>query len=236
MRALGLKRSGLGRAVVLLLVLSGCGGRKEHSDLLTLLGADPTVVHSLDQDVEHTYDALTLLSWAEAAYVSEDWVAAVLDYRRFLTLHPQHRMAAFAQYRLASSLDRQVSTPDRDPGAMQEALAAYETILSDFPQSLYADAARNRVAALTQKKAEHQSQVALFYYKRAAYPAAIARFKAVLALTDHEPLAPKALYYLSHAHHRLGHDNEAQEAMARLVEQYPHSDYAVKRVGRLPSP
>ncbi len=223
----------LGMAFMLVLSASGCAGRGERSDLLTLLGADPANVRASDQDIENTYDALTLLSWAEAAYVSEDWIVAAADYHRFLELHPQHRMAAFAQYRLALSLNHQVSTPDRDPGPMQEALAAFEKILADFPQSLYVDAAREQIAVLIEKKAEHQYQIALFYYKKSAYPAAAARFEAALALTQREPLAPKALYYLARTHHGLGQDKAAQENLARLASQYPHSAYIAKSAGLL---
>ncbi len=216
--------------------MSGCAGRKERSDLLDLLGTTPEEVRASDQDVDNTYDALTLLSWAEAAYVSEDWIVAVADYRRFLTLHPQHRMAAFAQYRLAQSLEHQVNSPDRDPGPMQEALLAFGKILSDFPQSLYADAARSRIAALTEKKAEHQYQVALFYYKKKAYPAAVARFEAALTLTQTEPVAPKSLYYLAQTYHRLGQDEAAREALSRLASRYPDSIYVAKTERLLPIP
>jgi outer membrane protein assembly factor BamD len=221
---------------VLVLVASGCAGRKERSDLLDLLGTTPEEVRASNQDIDNTYDALTLLSWAEAAYVSEDWIVAAADYRRFLALHPQHRMAAFAQYRLALSLEHQVNSADRDPGPVQEALLEFGKILSDFPQSLYVDAARSRISILTEKKAEHQYQVALFYYKKKAYPAAVARFEVALGLTQDEPLAPKALYYLAQAHHHLGQDEAAREALSRLTRQYPDSVYVAKSARLLPSP
>ena len=176
--------------------ISGCATSGEKSELLSLLGVDEKIADTSDQGVESIYDALTLLKRGEAYFVKGEYTEASQEFQRFLELHPFHRMAAFAQYRLGMSYYNQMNTNDRDPGPMEKAITAFQKVVTQYPESLYTDESREKIGVLRHRQAEHHFYVGQFYYKNAAYPAAISRFKKVLAQEEPGPLAEKTLYFL----------------------------------------
>ena len=208
-------------------LLAACSGTEEKSELLSIFGVDEKIVDS-DQEADSIYDALTLLKRGEAFYVKGDYIEAAEEFKRFLSLHPFHRMAPFSQFKLAMSYYHQLNTVDRDPAPMEKAMAAFQKVVSQYPQSLYVDEARGKIAALNRRQADYQFLVGHFYYKTEAYPAAIARFKKVLARGTDGALAEKTLYFLGRAYLKSGDIQASSEAFRTLLEKYPHSSYLPK--------
>ncbi|HLG21708.1 MAG TPA: outer membrane protein assembly factor BamD [Candidatus Manganitrophaceae bacterium] len=209
-------------------LLAGCAGSGAKSDLLSLMGVDEKITESSDEGVENIYDAMTLLKRGEAYYVKEEYDAASEEYRRFLELHPFHRMAAFAQYRLGLSFYSQMDSRDRDPEPMEKAMAALRTLVDRYPQSLYVEEAREKIAELTRRRAEREFDIGLFYYKNEAYPAAISRFKKALEPEGKGALAEKTLYYLALSYDAAGRREEARATFEKLRTEHPGSPYARK--------
>lgn len=215
--------------ILLICALSvGCAGTGEKSELLTLLGVDEKIADSSDEGIEKVYDALTLLKRGEADYVKGDYVSASEEYRRFLELHPFHRMAAFAQYRLGMSFYRQMNTSDRDPGPMEKAIVAFQRVVTGHSESLYVDEARAKIGELTHRQAEQEFYVGHFYYKNEAYSAAVERFKKALAREEKGTTAEKSLYYMGLSHYYAGSADAARMTFQRLLAEYPTGAYARK--------
>jgi outer membrane protein assembly factor BamD len=214
--------------VLVCLLCVGCAGREEKSELLSLLGVDEKITDTSDEGAEKVYDALTLLKRGEADYVKEDYIAASDEYLRFLEMHPFHRMAAFAQYRLGMSYYSQMGTNDRDSGPMEKAFAAFQKVVTLYPQSLYVDEAGAKIRELTHRQAERDFYVGYFYYKNDAYPAAIARFIKVLTKEEKGPIAEKSLYYMGLSHYYFGSLGAAKATLERLLAEYPDGDYSRK--------
>lgn len=212
---------------ILTLFLVGCAGSEEKSELLSLLGVDEKIVDNSDQGVENTYDALTLLKRGEANYVKEDYTAASEEYQRFLELHPFHRMAAFAQYRLGMSFYKQMNTNDRDPGPMEKAIGAFEKVVKNYPQSLYTREAEEKLKKLTHRQAAHHLYVGRFYYKNGAYPAAIARFQKALSKGESRSLIEESLYYLGLSYYHAERWNEARETFEKLLQEHPETEFSL---------
>ncbi len=217
-----------GGIFLLTLFLAGCAGSGEKSELLSLLGVDEKIVDNSDQGVEKIYDGLTLLKRGEANYVKEDYTAASEEYQRFLELHPFHRMAAFAQYRLGMSYYKQMNTNDRDPGPMEKAIVAFEKVVKDYPQSLYTGEAEEKLRKLARRQAAHHLYVGRFYYKNGAYPAAIARFQKALSKGESRSLIEESLYYLGLSHYHAEHWNEARETFEKLLQEHPETEFSPK--------
>lgn len=214
-------------AVVLLaLFLVGCSRSGEKSDLLSLLGIDEKIADTSDQEAGKIYDALTLLKRGEAHFVKEDYAAAAEEYQRFLELHPFHRMAAFAQYRLGMSYYHQLNTIDRDPGPVEKAITAFQKVVKDYPQSLYTQEAGDKLHDLTRRLAQHDFYVGYFYYKNSAYPAAIARFQKIITKGENRSLIEKSLYYKGLSLYYSEQREEAKETLQRLLQEYPESSFA----------
>ncbi len=206
----------------------GCSGAREPSNLLSLFEVDRTIVDASDLDVENTYDALTLLKWAEASFVKGDYASAASEYRRFLALHPSHPMSSLARYRLAMSEARQIEAIDRDPTPMNAAAIALEAVVTDDPAGPYADEARAKLAEITQTQAEQAFNVGMFYYKKGAYRSAIARFAKALSVTAAPALREQAHYFLGMAYQQGGYPNEATAAFSALRTEFPTSTYIAK--------
>ncbi len=213
--------------ILVVFLLTGCTGPEEKSELLSLLGVDEKIVDT-EQDSEDTYDAITLLKRGEAFYIKEDYIEAVAEFERFLMLHPFHRMAAFSQFKLAMSYDRQLNTIDRDSGPMNEAMSAFQKVVSQYPQSLYVDEAKDKIEKLKLRKAKHEFLIGHFYYKTEAYPAAIARFEKILSKETKEALLEKTLYFLGLSHYEAGDQALASKTFQTLLEKYPESSFGSK--------
>lgn len=217
-----------GGVFLLTLFLAGCAGSGEKSELLSLLGVDEKIVDNSDQGVEKIYDGLTLLKRGEANYVKEEYAAAAEEFQRFLELHPFHRMAAFAQYRLGMSYYKQMNTNDRDPGPMEKAIVAFEKVVKEHPQSLYTGEAKEKLQKLTRRQAAHHLYVGRFYYKNSAYPAAIARFQKALSKGESPSLIEESLYYLGLSHYHAEQWNEARETLEKLLQEHPETEFSHK--------
>ncbi len=207
---------------------SGCARSSEKSDLLSLLGVDEGVAHTSSQEIGTIYDALSLLKRGEAHYIAKDYTEAIEEYRRFLDLYPIHRMAPFSQYRIGMAHYRQINSPDRDPGPIEQAIASFKKLLTGYPESLYAEEAREKVAELISRQAEHHLYVGRFYFKRRAYPAAIARLNVALGKGGDGPVAEETLYYLGRSHYASGNQDQAGDIFLRLLKEYPSSSYSKK--------
>jgi outer membrane protein assembly factor BamD len=210
--------------ILLVLLLSACAGTEEKSELLTLLGVDEQIVDT-DHESENTYDALTLLKRGEAYFVKEDFLDAISEFERFLSLHPFHRMAAFSQYKLAMSYFQQIYTIDRDPAPMEKALAAFQKVKTQFPLSLYVDEATEKIAELEMRQGEHEFLIGQFYFRTKAYPAAVARFEKVLTRFDTGSLAEKTLFFLASTQFKAGNHEASLKTFEVLLTSYTDSIY-----------
>jgi len=207
------------------LFLTNCASVSEQSDLLKLSHLDSGIVDLAGQETNNIYDPLNLLKQGEAYGEKGDHVLAADAYNRFLKLYPFHRLASSAQYALAMSYMHQITAIDRDPTPIEQAKAAFEKILTHYPDTVYAAEAAARIEILTKQLVEYQFVIGYSYYKRAVYPAAAARFERVLEKSSSGELTEKTLYYLGQSYAKSGHHEEAKQVFARLIADYPDSSY-----------
>ena len=207
----------------------GCANLSGQSDLLNLSHLDEGIVDVSGQEVENIYDPLSLLKQGEAYGGKGDHVAASAAYQRFLELYPFHRLASFAQYAFGLSQMRQITSVDRDPAPIERAKEAFEKILADHPNSLYAPEAAKQIAALLQQLSEHQFLIGRYYYKQAVYPAAVARFELALEKSGTNELTEDILYYLGRSYQNSGNAEAAEQIFQRLTTAYPDFAYLYQR-------
>ena len=117
---------------------------------------------------------------------------------------------------------------ERDPRALRESYAAFEELITRYPDSRYADDARKRMAWLVNSMAEHQLHAARFYYERSGYVAAINRAQSVI--TDYEgvPAKEEALYIIMMSYQKLGMDDLSKDAERVLLANYPNTQLIAK--------
>lgn len=112
---------------------------------------------------------------------------------------------------------------ERDPKALAESFAAFKELITRYPNSRYADDAKERMSWLVNTMAEHQLHTARFYYDRQAYVAAINR--AQLVITDYEgvPAAEPALYIMMMSYQKLGMTELSKDTERVLLANYPNT-------------
>ena len=122
---------------------------------------------------------------------------------RFIQLHPRHEQVQYAYYmkglvKFSESLvsfDRYLplNPAERDITGAREAFFHFDELLRRFPNSIYAEDARQRMVFLKVVIAEHNIQVAKHYLTRQAYVAALDRAIQVIEQFSDTPARIDAL-------------------------------------------
>jgi outer membrane protein assembly factor BamD len=177
------------------------------------------------------YDAGVIMNKAEQLYDERNWEDAAAEYERFLELHPVHRWAPHAQFKLALCYVQRMPAVGRDPTIAEKAKAAFERVLS-YSGTRYEAVARAQLDAVRDHLARSDFEVGRFYYKQRKYPAAIARFQKVLDAKVAGAVTEDATYFLALAYERDGQLDEAAKTVQALLDAFPQTRHA-KDVAKL---
>ena len=153
-------------------------------------------------------------------------------YRDYLNRYPGAPRRDYARYQFALCYDKEHEKPDRDQTATREAIDQYRSLIREFPDSGYAGAARERVRQLTDLLAEHDFGIGYFYLRKGSTAAALSRFTSIEQRFPDYGAKDKLFYYEAVAMERLGRKDEAQRYYARIVQEFPESQYAKKARSR----
>lgn len=175
------------------------------------------------------------LEVAYAYYKSSEAASALAACDRFIKLHPNHPNVDYAYYLkglvnfnedlgLLGSLANQ-DLSERDPRASQEAFDTFRELVKRFPESRYADDARQRMQYLVNALGQYEVHVARYYLKRGAYLASANRAQAALTSYPQTPATEEALYILTQAYDKLGMTQLRDDAARVLNQNFPNSIY-----------
>jgi outer membrane protein assembly factor BamD len=188
-------------------------------------------------DRQHPYSEWArkaLIMSAYASYKKGKFDDTILSANRYLTLYPGTEDAPYAQYLIAQSHYNRIPDVTRDQAQTEEALAALEAIVDNYPESEYSEDARKKVIQTRDQLAGKEMQVGRYYLERREYIAAINRFKVVVTKYQDTRHVEEALYRLVEANLAMGLVSEAQTAGAVLGHNFPSSSWyktAYKRLG-----
>jgi outer membrane protein assembly factor BamD len=172
---------------------------------------------------------------AYAHYKSGEPALAIAAADRFIKLHPNHPNADYAYYLkglatfnedlglLAGFSNQDLS--ERDPKGAQESFDTFAQLVNRFPESRYAEDARQRMQYLVNALAAHEVHVARYYYRRGAYVAAINRAKTALTTYPQSPANEEALFVLVKSYDTLGMTELRDDADRVLRKNFPNSAY-----------
>ena len=169
-----------------------------------------------------------------AYYKSEEPASAIAAADRFIKLHPRHPNVDYAYYLKGlvrfvqgdSMVDRlfRKDRSERDASAALQSFRAFEELVQRFPDSRYAEDARQRMLYLKNVVAMHEIHVARYYMTRGAWLAAANRARYVVENYQGTPAVSDALALMATAYGRLGLDDLSADAARVLKLNYP--DYA----------
>ncbi len=240
----GKPMAALALAVVLAVVLAGCGGGDD--DPLVLENTDPEAIYTraeLELAQGNPDDAAQLFSEIERLYPYSDFAKRGLimqafayhedrDYenaraaaQRFIDFYPADEDAAYAQYLLALSYYDQIDQIGRDQGLTFQALQSLRTVIETYPDTEYARSSMLKFDLAFDHLAAKEMEIGRYYLKREHYPAAINRFRAVVEEFQTTTHTPEALSRLVEAYLALGLTQEAQTAGAILGYNFQSSPF-----------
>ncbi len=168
------------------------------------------------------YAMQSQLDVAYAHYRADEPEAAIAAADRFIKLYPQNPYVDYAYYlkglvnynRSVGFIDRYVPTDasQRDPGSALDAFADFSVLVERFPDSRYAEDARQRMLYLRNNLAKHEVNVARYYMRRGAYVAAANRANYVIERFQRTSAVEGALEVLVDAYTALGKRELAADA------------------------
>jgi outer membrane protein assembly factor BamD len=172
------------------------------------------------------YAAEAELMQADAFFQASRYPEAIVAYEDFLRKQPSHSNADLAAFRVGRSYDLQSpDTIDREQESSLKAIEKYQSFLERYPTSALKDQAKDQLALLRRKVAEHYVFVARFYWKKSLYQGSLSRY---LRILEEFPM---------YADLRTEAKERAAECYLRLaqeLEKDPKSDLAVYFLGSSP--
>lgn len=201
-----------------------------NSGLDQLLKGNYTTAAQHFGDVERlhpysTWATKALLLQGFSNYQANKYSDAIDACQRFITLHPGHKDSDYAYYLIALSNYEQISDVTRDQSKTQEALQSLEEVAQRFPDSRYAQDAKQKALLARDHLAAKEMDVGRYYFKAGDWQAGINRFKNVITNYQQTAQTPEALYRLTEGYMALGIRSEAQTAAAVLGQNFPHSTW-----------
>lgn len=168
---------------------------------------------------EHSEEAE--LKIAHAYYLAGSYPEAVVALTDFQRRHPTSPHLPFVGYYLGMCYVRQMNTVDRDQTAARNAHTYFLTVSRQYPDSPFAELARERLAECRERLAAHDLYVANFYKKRENYRAAEVRMLTLASRYQETPAAAEALMELGDYYGSRDRLEQAALAYLAVIDAQP---------------
>lgn len=142
------------------------------------------------------YALLAELKLGDAHYYRKEYEEAIFAYEEFESLHPKNEAIPYVIYQIGRCYFDRLYTIDRDQAVTQQALQAFERLISNHPDTSYAKDVESHIKTCNRNLAEHEFYVGMYYYKSKHYKAALERFKTVVRSYPDLGVHRKALQYI----------------------------------------
>jgi outer membrane protein assembly factor BamD len=173
---------------------------------------------------------------AYVLYKTGEKAQALSVLERFIKLHPSSPGLDYAMYLhglvnfndnlgILGSLSRQ-DLSERDQQASRDAFQSFKQLVDQFPNSVYAEDARQRMNYIVNSLAAYEVHVARYYYRRGAYVAAANRAQQTVLEFQTSPSAEEALFIMVQSYDRLGLTQLRDDAARVLTKNFPDSRFA----------
>jgi outer membrane protein assembly factor BamD len=163
---------------------------------------------------------------ADAQFANKNYIEAAAGYENFRKLHPSHEKTAYALYRLGLSYFQQIEGIDTEQTPVKNTVTMFETFLSLYPASEFAPDVKAKLETCRIKQLQYEIYIARFYLRTEKYPAAVKRLEHALVLFPKSPINDETLFCLGQAYLKNGEKAKGEQALTRLITEFPASKYA----------
>ena len=175
------------------------------------------------------------LKIADAYYLNQQYPEAINAFKEYQSMHPTNENIPFVLLRLGQAHFDQFTSTDRDQKNTEIAKGYFENVISSYPKSPQAAEAKEKLTKCLEYLAEHEFNVAFFYFKQEKYPAARDRFEEIVRKYKDTPTAVKSLFYLGESYRNEKNLVRAGLAYEALIEHYPETKFAADAKTQLAS-
>jgi len=241
-------------ALLLLGLMTGCG--KKSVEITPDLASSDEALYklgeqSLKKDTEKAllylrqvidsfpksfYAQRAKLLIADAYYRKGDesnMILAAAEYREFIRSYPYSPSAAYSQYQIAMTFYKKMLKPGRDPSKTIQALAEFKKVIADYPASDQAKTAQEKVQECEERLASHSAEIAIGYYKRRGYMAAISRLTEIMTTYPNYSGLDSVYFYLGDCYFMVRQYEQAVPFFTKVVSDYPGRKLAKTATSRL---
>ncbi len=215
---------------ILILALAGCGNTRPdygsvsaeqiyaHGHQMLQQGNYNGAIYAFnalnsEYPLEH-YSQQGTLELIYAQYEAGNPGLALAEVDRYLHFYANSAGAAYAYYMQGvlnfdagrGFLQRYLpyDMSEHSPVSYQNAYLDFKTVVTDYPDSLYAKDARRRMMYLVNTLAQHQLNIIEYYQDMQAYVAVTAGARDIILHYPHTPAARQALLLMHKAYEKLG--------------------------------
>ncbi len=181
------------------------------------------------------YTEQSELELAFAQYKGNSPEEALSTINRFIRTYPTHPHIDYAYFlrglvnfnREFGLLERYIAQDEtrRDLANARQSFQDFGELIQRFPNSRYADDARQRMLHLRNGLAQAELNVAAYYLRREAYVGAQLRAKFLLETYPQTPQTGDALAIMTESYRQLGEEKLADDALAVLRLNFPQHPY-----------
>jgi outer membrane protein assembly factor BamD len=125
------------------------------------------------------YAILAELKLGDAYFGDRKYLEAAMSYEEFVRLHPRNEVVPYVLYQIGMSHFLTFTAVDRDPDETKTAMLAFEKVIQNFPQSVYAAKSEKQIIECKKRIISHMFGVARHYYVNKCYAAAKMRLDAM---------------------------------------------------------
>ncbi len=172
------------------------------------------------------------LDLAYAYFKEDEFASAASACDRFMKLYPgspavdyAHYLKGLANYNQNKGLLARflpTDTSQRDQGAAVDSFNDFSELLKRYPDSKYAEDARQRMVHLRDLLAREEVNIANYYMRRGAYVAAANRARYVVENYQQTTSMPEALTIMAKAYKVLQLDDLSNDALRVLELNFPN--------------
>ena len=158
-------------------------------------------------------------------YRRKEYDDAINTGKRYVSLYPGDKDAAYAQYLVGMSYYRQIPDIGRDQTVTGRAYNAMNELVERYPDSEYIEDAKTKMRIALDQLAGKEMLTGRYYLERREYLAAINRFRSVVQRFQKTRHIEEALARLTESYLAMGIVSEAQTAAAVLGHNFPESQW-----------
>lgn len=160
-------------------------------------------------------------------------ILAAAEYREFIRTYPYSPSAAYSQYQVAMTFYKKMLKPGRDPAKTIQALAEFKKVITDYPASDQAKEAQEKIRSCEERLAGHSAEIAIGYYKRRGYMAAISRLTEIMNQYPGYSQMDQVYFYLGDSYFMIRQYDQAVPFFTKVVSDYSGRKLAKTATERL---